>query len=589
MPLFWQIVQTVWRARVLYFWPIWITITVAAAIVVAWMVGRKSTQACEKAEGVPTDLEQTRRRVWSSEAIVALISLGMVLVCYIVVNLRWEDFAYSDNDMLTLITLKGHDITPPIWKGEGRFFPLGHQEFNLIRHFTNTVVGYHALPIIQLPIMCCILLILMDNLSVTTRAAIAAFVLISPAIVVSFGGLIFPERNVVFWLVCLALCVKRFEQTHIAGWAVAAVVCAQFMIYYKETAFILLVGFSVGRLILRCRKADRAGWNYSRLRDTESRLDLCLTGSGVMFLLYYLVAMLPHPSMKYADKMQQPIVEVILSYIKLDLLAWLFVGVVLYRTYLIRCRKVTPSLLWDGLAFGGVACFASYLCLHMFSDYFMAPVDVIAVLYLGRLAILSWAKTPLWGKVVGWSFLLLILFQDISLSAFAVYERKNIIHAKAEIARVVEARYQSGTGNVQRVFFPFASPYRVMEFASYLNYKGVPVKGATVDSTELKSVVLVSRSVAKNGPCVEWRTLECQTGSSPDPADLVILLPDDDAALTEITPYLAHSDLLLSYEPHPRIPLWFYACVRRRHIASTPFPLKELPAYWLHGSVTLWK
>ena len=52
--------------------------------------------------------------------------------------------------MFTLITLKGHDITPPIWNGEGRFFPLGHQEFNLIRHFTNTVFGYHVLPIIQL-------------------------------------------------------------------------------------------------------------------------------------------------------------------------------------------------------------------------------------------------------------------------------------------------------------------------------------------------------------------------------------------------------------------------------------------------------
>src|SRR5438128_1342052 len=208
MPFLRRIVQTVWRAR-LDFWPIWTTITVAAAIVVAWMVGRKSTQACEKAEGVATDLEQTRRRVWSSGAIVALLLLGVVLVCYIVVNFRWEDFAYSDNDIFTLFTLKGHDITPPIWNGEGRFFPLGHQEFNLIRHFTNTVVGYQVLPIIQLLITCYILLILVDDLNITTRAALTAFVLISPAIVVSFGGLIFPERNVVFWLVCLALSVKR--------------------------------------------------------------------------------------------------------------------------------------------------------------------------------------------------------------------------------------------------------------------------------------------------------------------------------------------------------------------------------------------
>jgi hypothetical protein len=60
--------------------------------------------------------------------------------------------------------------------------------------------------------MCWILPILVDEISVTARVVITALLLITPTIVVSFGGLIFPERNVVFWLVCLALCVKRFER-----------------------------------------------------------------------------------------------------------------------------------------------------------------------------------------------------------------------------------------------------------------------------------------------------------------------------------------------------------------------------------------
>jgi hypothetical protein len=44
------------------------------------------------------------------------------------------------------------------------------------------------------------------------------------------------------------------EHTQFTPWAVAEAVCAQITIYYKETAFLLVVGFAVGRLILRCRR-----------------------------------------------------------------------------------------------------------------------------------------------------------------------------------------------------------------------------------------------------------------------------------------------------------------------------------------------
>ena len=249
---FWHAVKAVWRARVTWFLPIWAAITVMAAICAARMVGRAPTPAREKPEYTSIGQAPPRRNVWSRRSIAALILLGLFLVSYVALILKWEDFAYSDNDMFTLFTLRGHNIDLPIWKGEGRFFPLGHQEFNLIRHFTSTVAGYHALPIIELLTVCFILLILEDGLGIAARAALASFVLITPGIVVSFGGLIFSERNVVLWLVCLAFFVKRFEQTFSPEWAAAAVISAQIMIYYKETAFVLLVGFAATRLALRC-------------------------------------------------------------------------------------------------------------------------------------------------------------------------------------------------------------------------------------------------------------------------------------------------------------------------------------------------
>lgn len=563
--------------------------TVGAAICVGRIVGRAKKSISEKAMKSPGDLTRTPRDVWTRGTAVSLALLGLFLTCYVAVILRWEDFTYSDNDMFTLFTLKGHDLDPPIWQGDGRFFPLGHQEFNLVRHLTSTVVGYHVLPIVQLLVVCCIFLVLDDELSIAARAALAGIVLITPGIVSSFGGLIFTERNVVFWLACMVLFIKRFEQTQSTVWAVAAAICAQIMIYYKETAFLLLVGFAVWRLIVRSRSVDRTGWNLSRLREKESRLDICLACLGLLFLLYYVAAMFPHSRMKYADQFRLPTADVFLSYIKLDLLVWLLVAILLIRTCLILQHRVMPSMLWDGLAFGGVICFAAYLRLHIFTAYFLAPVDVIAVLYVGRLAILSWKNMQLWSRAVGSIVLFIILFQYASLSAFSVFERKNVIHSKAELARAVEGRYQSSQGRVQRLFFPFTNPYRVMEFVSYLNYRGVPVEGASVEPAGLNSVVVVSKAVAKDGPCVEYRSLICRAGIRPSPDDLVIALPDDDSSLGEIAPYEKGGDLLLSYQPRPQIPEWLYPWVRRLHIASTPFPQKELPDHWLDASLTVWK
>jgi len=576
--------KVVLKARLL--WPIWFAITVTAAVCVARVVGQRATPMVREAE--KASIIRRPRYVWSRGAVVALALLALFLVSYIVLILTWEDFAYTDNHMFTLFTLKGRDIGLPIWPQNGRFFPLGHQEFNLIRHFTSTVVGYHALPILQLLALCGVLLILDDELGITARAALTAFALVTPGIVTSFGGLIYTERNVVFWLACSLLFIKRFEQTQVTAWAVCAVVSGQIMIYYKETAFLLLGGLAVGRLVLRCRSADQAGWDFERLRDKESRLDLCLVSLAVLFLLNYVFAMRPNPHMQYAHAHAAPAAEVVLAYIKHDLLVWLFVALVLGRAYLILRHRVPPLPLWDGLALGGMACFTSYLYLGMFSCYYLAPVDLIAVLYVGRFAILSWGQRSLGGKVAIMALLGAVLFQDVSLSAFLVFERKNVIHGKAEIARVIKAQCQSGAGNAQRVFFPFANPYRIMEFATYLSYRGLCVEGVPVESAGLNSVALVSRAVAKDGPCVGYASPVCHAGSSPDPGDLVVVLPDDDASLANTTAYLSGGELLLSYEPRPRMPPWFNRLVGRLRVASFGFRHKMHPDRWLHASVTAW-
>ena len=589
--------KAVWRGRVELFWPIWTAIATVSAIAVAWVVGHATAPVVPEVRKSPIPRAGTPRSAWRGP-LTASALLALFLVCYIALMLRWEDFAYYDNSYFTLFSLRGLNYAPPIWQSSGRFFPLCHQEFNLIRHFTGTVIGYHALPMLQLLILSGILLMLDDELSVQARAGLIVFLLITPGIVISFGGLIYPERNVVFCLACLLLFVKRFEQTHFTPWAVAAVISAQIMIYEKETAFLLLLGLAIGRLAWGCWNRDLGVWDFKRLRDKERRLDLCLASLAMLFLLYYAAVMHPRPKAYYGDRLRLSLAESVLSYMKLDLLAWLFAAFALGRIYLILRRRIEPLPFWDGLALGGLACFAGYVCLGLSSPYYLAPVDLIAVLYVGRFVILAWAQWSLRSRLALAVLMGALLLQGVSISALSLFQRKNLIHAKDGIARVVEARYQGG--GAQRLFFPFASPYVVSEFAAYLNYRGIPVEGVTTEPAGLNRVSMVGSAVTKDGPCVGYLSVICHPGSSPALGDLVVVLPDDDASLAEAVPYRNPEELLFSYEPHPRIPQWSRPLLAHLRIASPLFnpngPAVQgtsahtvLPDRWLDASVSVWQ
>ena len=562
------------------FWPIWIATTALAAVVVIWVVPEKKS--------IPKDSLRSLRHTWSLEAILAVTFLAMLLACYIAGSLVWEDFTYYDNSHFTNGTLVGKDIPIQILPGNGRFFPLGHQEYNLIRHITSSVTGYHALRIVQLVLLCGILLAFDEELSIQARVALITLALITPSILISFSGLIYPEWNVVFWLVCLASSAKRFEQTQFIAWAVAAVISSQFMLYYKETAFLLLLGFAVGRLLLRCRRADQAGWDFKRLRNPESRLDMCLASLGVLFFLFYVAAMFPHYSMDYSDQFHVTLKQALISYVKLDLLVWVLAAVVFGRIFQILRHKVAPLPLWDGLGLAGVGCLAGYLILRMNAGYFLAPADIIAVLYLGHLAVLSARTMSHSQRLCAVSLLILVVFQDFSLSAFRMYERKNVIHAKAEMALSIKRRYESDPQKLKRLFFPFAQPFHIMEFASYLNYIGVPVEQVPASSLPDSSIVIVGKAFQTDGPC-GYRTFMCHPGRRPDLGDLVVVLPDDFTRTDELNSYQQEDEPLFSYQPRPHLPRWLFPYLDALAVVSPIFSQSQLPESWLNASVTVWK
>ena len=574
-----QILRSLHATLVAQFWPSWLVLTAAAVSGSTWIIGRPASPGEQRRD--ERHLIPVWPRVATPAGIVALGILVVFIMSYIAIILVWEDFAYGDNSFFTRFTLKGRDIPPPIWGG-GRFFPLGLQEFNLIRHFTDSAIGYHVLPIAELLVFVSILLVLNDELGIAARVALAILALLTPSILISFGGLIFPERNELVFLAGLILCVKRFEESESTRWAAGAVLCAQLMVYNKETAFLLLLGFAGARLLFRCRSGRLAVWDYDRLRDRLARLDWSLVAVAILFLLYYFGAAGLHPNVNYTVAGRQPFVVILLRYTKHDVLVWLLVVVAAGRIYLILRRRAASLPLWDGLAIGGVACFLAYLYLRIYQPWYLAPVDLIAVLYAGRFAVLSLGRTRLWRKSIILTLVFIVVFQNVVFSAVSIFERKNAIYGKVEIARVVGEQYRMRTAHPLRLFFPFADPYWIMEFAAYLSYRGIPVEGANGADAGPERAVLAGRAVAKDGPCMDYFTIiRCLAADRPAPGDLVIVLPDDGASRAQASPYRARGELF-SYEPVPGF--------RHALVADLAGYLRiTIPDRWMDGSVAIWQ
>ncbi len=569
--------------------PIWVGVTVSAAFVTLLLVCR-ATASAPPDRRINSAEFKAGNKAWSIRNWLPVVLFLFFLACYIALIIKWEDFAYYGNNQLTCVALRGSNYSPLIWVGAGRFTPLAFLEFNFIRHLGTSVGTYYALPILQLLIVCAILLSFDADLKFTARLFLTACLLIATGIVVSFGSLIYPERNEVFWLVCLIFAVKRFDQTHSAGMAIAAIVSAQFMLYYKETAFLILWGFVAGRSLLCCRNADRSGWDFSRLWEKPSRLDFCLASLGLIFLLYYGAVMFRHTNLEYLQAARWPELEVLLSYIKTDLLAFLLTITALARAFRIYQRRIAPSPFWEGLAYGGVTYFIAFCWLRIYSVYYLAPTDVIAVLYLGRLVFLSWRDLQSGTKAALACGICLVLTQNALLSTTFEYYKKNLIHAKSEIATVVQEQFQGRASNAKRLFFPFAGRYEMMEFGAYLGYRGLPIERAEDKPGLAETVLLVTPALTKDEPLEVYRSIMGRAGGDPRSGDLVVVLPEDDASLAQTRSFLEGGSTIFLYSPSPHLPAWLTSLGRKLYVPSPSIgEPKILPDHWLRASVTVWE
>ncbi|MGD1716329.1 hypothetical protein [Dapis sp. BLCC M172] len=180
------------------------------------------------------------------ESICFLIFVGV----YIYLIFNKAEFAYYDNSQFTFFSLQGRFYNMPISPELGIFWPLWLQEYNIISIFSKIPLAYYSFSIFQLLVTILLCLSILPQIKLSHKIILATLILTIPSFVVPFFGIIYPERNIIFWLAIFIFCLEKLEKHKSLIYLCGIFIATQFLLYYKEPIFLLIVGFAGSRLII---------------------------------------------------------------------------------------------------------------------------------------------------------------------------------------------------------------------------------------------------------------------------------------------------------------------------------------------------
>jgi hypothetical protein len=486
--------------------------------------------------------------------IISILLLFFFLVAYIFLILYKEDFAYYDYNIFTSYTLLGKNYGPPIWTENGRFFPLGHQEWNLIRFLTQSPTGYHAFPIIQLLSVVAALFVFLSQFPILGRLLVILFILTIPSFVMSFFSLHIPERNIIFWLVIFLLCFKYFLKTGNPLFFSIILITTHFALYYKEPVFLLLGGFSGTRLIFNA-------WVERDLLKQKSyktffklhKIDFAIIALSAIFILLYSLINLPYINFTYATDRAIGLEAVFLTYLTSNPLLFIFLLTVAAKfIYLIYLKK-SPDLFWDSLAIGAILYLIFYIKLEIFSTYYTAPIDLLAILYIAQTIYPVLVNNQ--EKILAFTAFVFITLHNTYKSVDFIFSRKNFIDGRVQIARFLKSYAKQSVSDKITLFFPYVEePSILYYFSSFLEYKKLRL--AKIQSPKLADeTIFIFKSPLKffkNNLCVSWGSDHyCFHEKVPQSGNLIIILPNDTISPEDIKKLQQNETLLFHYRSLP--------------------------------------
>jgi hypothetical protein len=514
------------------------------------------------------------------------ISAGVFVLfaaLYIFLIFYKEDFSYYDNSQLTDFSLRGKMFPPPVWWSVGRFFPLGFQEFNILAFFTKSPAGFHSFAVAQLVILVLALFAVLKELAFVYRVLIVIAAMLAPSFAVSFMGLIYPERNVLFWLAVVVFCLYSYSKTKLPLYFVGCLVGTQFALYYKEPVVVFIAAYSLFCVLVESYNGTHAGKSWRQLAD-ENSLALGMLALSGIYAIFFALTMFPFHSFSYVAESRRDLGSLLLTYIQTDWLPCILLILVGIRIQRIIFADGECDPLWEPLAVGALAYFFVLIALGLASAYYTAPVDLITFLY-GARVVLPWVSKAMKLRIAVAAAFSCLVLHNAAYSTFRIVERKGVIAAKSRFADFLEDYIATANGKAVKLYFPYANGYHLMELSAYLRYRGFNmVREGIVGDDAGSHVFIEGRQEFPHNRCIDDKDYVCIHANQPKEADLIVVLPDDIASMQDVGDIGNHSALLFAFdacEMRAKCGRLLRLLYTTSHAISAGVSGKELPEHFL--------
>jgi hypothetical protein len=443
-------------------------------------------------------------------------------------------------------------VAVPIWPASGRFFPLALQEYNLLALFGRSAAVYHAFSVAELVVVliCCVRIL--EDVPGWLRCAALMFMMVLPSFVVAFFGIVYPERDMIVWLALWLVCLLAFDRTGSRAAFCGAVVAAQCLVYYKETAFILIGGFAGARLAMGMyRERDLLRRKALGRFASGHLLELAHLAICVLFAAVYYAAIARHVTSTYASAAFTPnaMQNALATYAGSDWVLDALAVVVLARLAGAAARRRALDPLWDAAALGALAYALAFVKLGLSREYYLAPVDFVGTLYLARLAYAGLFAQPrrmAWiaATVLGW------LFQgNVRDAAHRLVTRKRYVQGTVRLAAFLRSYAASHGGSPLQLYFPSVGGFELMELSSYLQLKGFVPASADTATARGPSFVIKTPHRYPDDRCLAAEAFRCTFAPAPRPGDLVVLLAGRDLPKRALDSLEAAGTEVFHYRP----------------------------------------
>lgn len=299
--------------------------------------------------------------------------------------LLWSPTFAPTDDFVFLDTLqKGEPIlyyseTFPYYNAVelGRFTPLAAIEYNLYGLFSDNPATswyflYHAA---QATIFALLFVLLLRKCTSNYKLiyGITTLLMLTPGFVITMLRLQLNERNLIFFLTIFVLLYLAYLQEKKASLILWLILLSNIIIYYKETAFLIIGAFALTRLLLFWKTSDKK----TRI------LDSALLLSALTYLVLYFFIVYLRSDLLYLGTS----VTTLIAYLKRIINYAFFTDFVIYlillpifgiRLYEIFIRKKTPRQLMDPLVAGAATFSLAYLAIG-YGPYYLLPAYAFAV------------------------------------------------------------------------------------------------------------------------------------------------------------------------------------------------------------------